>query len=541
MFMDSTGDATRRGRRVRWRGAAITLTLLLLALVILWIEPDVLSGMHSLITMIVLGAASIALAVWFFRFSRLGRRARWTGALVFGLLTLGAVSAVRIDGWDGSMRPLFAWRWKPTAEERFRQQGPKIAASSARPESAVVERNMETIAASAHDYPAFLGTDRLGVVKDIKLSPDWQAHPPRELWRNVIGLGWSACAVAGDSVVTQEQRDNLEAVVCYELQTGLQRWAHTDEARFSETLGGDGPRATPTLHHGRVYSQGATGILNCLDLATGRRLWSRNILSDAEIENRDWGMAGSPLIVGSVVIATPGGDDGRSVWAYDQTSGEPVWHAGNDPASYASALLTTLAGQEQVLVLTATALAAHDPGNGQQLWRHPWQPNLVIKCTQPAVLADFDATSPHDQVLLSMGYGGGSQLVQVTNQAHKWSSEERWSTRQLRAKFSNMIVRGGYVYGLDEGILTCLNLRDGSRQWKEGRYGYGQMILVDNLLLIQAEKGDVVLVEATPRGARELARLSALSDKTWNPPALAGKYLLVRNDREAVGYELATH
>lgn len=534
--MDSRKVQTSLHRRVRWRGAIVTCAGILLALLIIWIEPDVLRGAHSIATLAVLGAGGIALGIWFFRFSRLNRRARWQGALVLGLVLLAGICTVRIDGWDGSMRPIFDWRWNPTAEDRFREQGPRTATQTIESEPAVVISDC----APAHDYPAYLGEDRRGVVSGIRLSRDWKVHPPRELWRNVVGLGWSAFAVLSNVAVTQEQRGEMEAVVCYELKSGVQRWVHTDDARFHETLGGDGPRATPTLHDGRVYALGATGILNCLDLVTGQRIWSRNILSDATADNRDWGMAGSPLLVGSVVIVAPGGHDGRSIWAYDQMSGEPVWHTGEDLASYTSPLLTTIAGQEQVLVLTATALAAHEPADGRLLWRYPWHPDQVIKCSQPLVLADFSAPIEDDRVLLSMGYTVGSQLVQISHRERKWQVDEVWSSRQLRCKFSNMLVHGGFVYGLDEGILTCLDLRDGSRQWKEGRYGYGQMILVDRLLLIQAEKGDVVLVDASPSGQRELARLPALSDKTWNPPALVGRYLLVRNDREAVCYELPT-
>jgi outer membrane protein assembly factor BamB len=249
-------------------------------------------------------------------------------------------------------------------------------------------------------------------------------------------------------------------------------------------------------------------------------------------------MAGSPLIVGRRVIVSPGGDKGRSLWAYDLETGEPAWHAGDDSASYTSPLLTTLASQQQVLILTAKSLAAHDPADGRQLWRHEWRPDQVIKCAQPLPLADFGYAAGQDQVLISSGYTVGSELLQVTHEEGRWDVRPLWSTRQLRAKFSNMLVLGNFVYGLDEGILVCLDLRDGSRRWKQGRYGHGQMLLVDELLLIQAESGEVVLVEPTPKGPRELGRLAALTDKTWNHAALASPYLLVRNDREAACYEL---
>lgn len=518
-------------QQVRWRSAAVILILMAAAMSLILIEPDFVRGIHAVATMAVLGAGSIAMAVWFFRYSRLSRGQRRTAGWVMLVIAVALVGSLRIDGWDGAMRPIFAWRFSPTAEQRF-------AASRTTAVSAAVDYSAQLPEAASDDFPGFLGADRRGVVEGVKLDRDWNANPPMELWRKPIGLGWSAFAVSGKFAITEEQRGDQECVVCYDLPSGEQRWEHADAARFSETLGGDGPRATPTVDQGRVFALGATGILNCLDQSTGQRIWSRNILTDAGATNIQWGMAGSPLVIDSRVIVAPGGGQGRSAWAYDVETGEPVWNAGEDPAAYSSPLLTTLSGQPQVLLLTAKSLVSHDPASGRLLWRYEWRADQSIKCAQPLPLGDFGYAAGKDQVLVSSGYGIGSQLLQIKREGDAWQVEPLWSTRQLRAKFSNMLVHGEYVYGLDEGILTCLDLRKGDRQWKQGRYGYGQMLLVGDVLLIQAESGDVVQVEATPRGHRELARLKALTDKTWNNPALAGRYLLVRNDREAACYEL---
>jgi outer membrane protein assembly factor BamB len=506
---------------------------LAVALTLIAFAPDWFRGLHVVATMATMGAAGIALLAWFVLGSGLSLRTRRMGVAALGFILVLAAACVRVDGFDGAMLPLLAWRWTPTAEEQF--------AARSQPAAAEASEGLPVLVLSTfgETYPAFLGADRLAVVRDIELESDWQKHPPQELWRQPVGLGWSAFAVSGDVAITQEQRGDDEAVVCYELRTGRQRWAHLDHVRFNETLGGDGPRGTPTIHESRVYALGATGILNCLDAPTGKRLWSRNILSDAGADNISWAMSSSPLVVDQKVVVCAGGQEGKSVWAYRSTDGEPVWHAGSDKAAYASPMLTRLAGVPQILMYNAAALVSHNPESGEVLWRHVWHAEQEIKCSQPVVLADFDPQANPNQVLISSGYAVGSVLLEVTaDKKGSYSVEELWEKRQLRAKFSNNIVIDGHIYGLDEGILTCLDLEDGQRKWKQGRYGYGQMLLAGRHLLVQAESGEVVLLDVSPQGPKELARLAALSSKTWNHPALAGEYLLVRNDREAVCYRM---
>jgi len=208
-----------------------------------------------------------------------------------------------------------------------------------------------------------------------------------------------------------------------------------------------------------------------------------------------------------------------------------VWAGGDDAAGYSSPLLATLAGVPQGLILNAGSVTAHDPGTGAVLWQVPWQrqhPNVA----QPRPVAG-------DRVLVSTGYGVGAALFRVVRDpSGGLAAQELWRNLHLKAKFANFVDREGFVYGLDDGILVCLDIETGERRWKGGRYGHGQMLLVDDLLLVSAESGDIVLVEAVPSERHELGRFQAIDGKTWNPPALAGRYLLVRNDREAACLEL---
>lgn len=343
------------------------------------------------------------------------------------------------------------------------------------------------------------------------------------------GEGWSSFAVLGAAAVTQEQRGDQEMVVRYDLESGRQVWAHADRTALLTTVGGRGPRATPTIADGHVYSLGATGILNCLELATGRLVWSRNVVEEHGARLADYGLPSSPLVVDDLVIVQIAQAE-RSLVAYRRSNGELAWRSGSGPGSYSSPILATLDGIRQVLIVNKWSVAGHLPETGRLLWSEDWRVG-GDKITPPLVIGP-------DRILVSAGYGAGSRLLYVRADGDGLRAEEVWRSPRLKSKFGSMVAHRGTVYGLDDGVLTALAPATGERLWKAGRYGHGQMILVGDLLLIQTEKGDVVLVEASPDEHRELARLEALSGKTWNPPALAGRLLLVRNNREAVCIEL---
>jgi outer membrane protein assembly factor BamB len=382
------------------------------------------------------------------------------------------------------------------------------------------------------DYPQFLGPRRDGTLPDLHLARDWTGRPPRRLWRQRIGAGWSAFAVAGTLAVTQEQRGDEEFVVAYELATGKPVWSHGDKTRYETVIAGIGPRATPTIVDGRVFSLGGTGILNALDLSTGRRLWTHQVVEEAGAKVPDWGKSCSPLVEGGRVIVSAGGAEGRSLVAYDAGTGARAWSGGNDRSSYSSPVLATIAGRPQILMFNQASVSAHDPETGAILWEHGFpseQPNVAL----PVAL-------PGDRVLLSAGYGIGAKLYKIaTTDDGGLEARSVWESPRLKSKFANMVVHGGLVFGLDDGVLTCIDPDTGERRWKGGRYGHGQILLAGDLLLVQTEEGELALVEAVPVGHREIARFRILDGKTWNTPALAGSVLLVRNDQEAAAYELA--
>lgn len=459
----------------------------------------------------------LLLVLWFLLASRAPWRWRVASLAVVVIGGFAASKFVTIRGVSGDLVPILGWKGgsevvRGDVVTVTRQAGQ----ADARP-------------ASALSYPQFLGPNRNATVAGPALARDWDASPPEEIWRREVGPAWSAFAIAGDWAITQEQGGENEEVAAYDLWTGEERWRHRDETRYDTTIGGIGPRATPTIADGVVYTLGANGLLNALVVETGKRLWARNVLEENGAANREWGKSCSPLVVGELVVVSAGGR-GKSLVAYDRTTGELVWAAGDDTASYSSPILATVAGREQIVIRNQHSFSGHDPETGEVLWSETWSaefPNVAV----PLVLGN-------DRLLISTGYGIGSKLFQMTNGSGGFEMEEVWASPRLKAKFTNVVEHEGYVYGLDDGVMVCLDPQTGERYWKKGRYGHGQVILVGDLLLVTSEKGDVHLLDPNPKELRELGKFTAFGGKTWNPPALVGQYLLVRSDKEAALYKL---
>jgi outer membrane protein assembly factor BamB len=361
---------------------------------------------------------------------------------------------------------------------------------------------------------------------------NWPSQGLPELWRQTVGGGYASMTVAHGRVFTIEQRREEEVVAAYDLASGGELWTHGWPARFEEAMGGPGPRATPTWNEGKVYALGATGEFHVLDEATGKLIWKKNILADSGAQNLHWAMAASPLIVDDKVIVQPGGS-GASVVAYHKLSGEPVWKTLSDTQSYTSPMEVTLAGRRQILAVSANRMMGIAIEDGSLLWEFPWATSGGGNISQPLVVDER-------QVFISGGYGHGSALVKITGSGEALRAEEVWQNTNLKCRFNPPVLYEGHVYGLDEGILAAIDVWTGERNWKGGRYGYGQILLAAGHLIVLTESGDLVLVEATPEAHRELARFKAMDGKTWNNPAIAGGKLLVRNQTEMACYDLST-
>jgi outer membrane protein assembly factor BamB len=547
-------------------GAIILMSLAVVALkplVHVSIRTGNMGYMLIIYSIPILSLAIVVGALATRRFSDGIRRASLVAAI---LLAAFPFTLIRTAGVSGTGAELH-WRWTPTPEERLLAQTktepvasppapvaseiPKEPLDSARsePPPTTVEDTRPALApakavtaakpeatgraavVTAVEWPGFRGAGRAGIIRGTRINADWSASPPVQMWRRPIGPGWSSFAVRGNLLYTQEQRGEDEIVACYKVSTGEPVWRHRDPVRFWESNAGAGPRGTPTLSNGRVYAFGATGILNALDAGTGKELWSRNAAIDTGIKVPDWGFASSPLVIDDIVVIAVSGQ----LVAYDLRTGHQRWRGPTGGAGYSSPHLVTIDGVPQVLLLRGSRTVSVAPADGTLLWEHTWQPGVGI--VQPAL-------APNGDVLITTGdaMGGvGMRRVAASKGPAGWSVEERWTSRGLKPYFNDFVVHKGHAYGFDGSILACIDLEDGARRWKGGRYGNGQLVLLSDqdVLLVVSEEGELALVRAAPDQFAELARFPALEGKTWNHPVIVGDVLLVRNGEEMAAFRLS--
>jgi outer membrane protein assembly factor BamB len=545
---------SRAPRAERWGG----LALMFGALVATWALADVSIATGAMGMLVVLLAVpALGLFVPIAAVVSQGRPAatRRVSIAVATLLACGMWTLVRTDGMTSTaLGSEVSWRWTPTSEERLLADAAAAplpvstapaapAPSPAEPianapvpvaagEGTVVPPIPAAPAVVAAAWPGFRGAARDSVIRGVRIDTDWSATAPAALWRRPIGPGWSSFAVNGDLFYTQEQRGDEEIVAAYRVATGEPVWAHRDRVRFWESNGGAGPRATPTLGPDRLYAFGATGILNALDLASGAVIWSRDVAADSGVRVPDWGFSSSPLLSENLVIVAAAG----KLMAYDRATGSPRWSGPDGGAGYSSPHAITIDGVPQVLLLTGPSATSVALVDGARLWQHPI-PSSAMAATivQPAVTAEGD-------ILISDGQMGGMQRISVSRGPGGWTATERWTSNRLKPYFNDFVVHEGHAYGFDGTILACIDLADGNRKWKGGRYGNGQLMLLadQNLLLVTTEEGELALVSATPGEFKELARVPGIEGKTWNHPALAGNILLVRNGEQMAAFRLAT-
>jgi outer membrane protein assembly factor BamB len=545
--------------RARWSERLSVLAVMIAATLAtsLVVHESIRTGMMGMmLAFYSIPVLSLSLVIWAVTTRHLAAKPRRVALIAVVLIACGIWTVVRTDGVAGDGSAEFEWRWTQTAEERLLAQTgngppgrvvapvkpPESPAPPPRTEPAVPATTPVATAATTPattpaaetppvpvvSWPGFRGAHRDGVIGDVRIRTDWGVSPPVELWRRAIGPGWSSFAVRGDFLFTQEQRGENEIVACYRATSGEPVWVHTDNIRFWESNGGAGPRATPTVSGDRVYAMGATGLLNALDAATGSVVWSRNTASDTGGKVPYWGIASSPLVVDDAVIVYAGG-----LAAYDRATGKPRWIGKATGDSYSSPHLATIDGVVQVLQLTAEGVTSVAPADGKVLWQYAWPGGPIV---QPALTAGGD-------VLITTGGNTGGQGVRriwVTQKPDGWAVEERWTSPGLKPYFNDFVVHKGHAFGFDGRILSCINLEDGQRKWKGGRYGNGQLILLpdQDLLLVLSEEGELALVGATPDQFTEVARVPAIEGKTWNHPAVVGDVVLVRNGEEMAAFRL---
>jgi outer membrane protein assembly factor BamB len=489
------------------------------------VEP-LMRGPGTIYVTLPMGMSAFVLGAVLFR--RSSPLMRTSLSVLLAAAGFGFSVLLRNDGMDGEYQLTLHWRWAPTAEE---QMLAARSGSSPAPEPALPSTGTN-LALVKPEWPGFRGADRSGVFHGGMIATNWTTRPPRLLWKVPVGPGWSSFAVASNQLYTQEQRGPMETVVCYDAASGREIWTHEHEARLEDPMGGPGPRATPTLANGGLFVTGATGRFLRLNPASGEVVWQKDLKETAVREAPMWGFAGSPLVSGSNVIVWAGGKGGKGLLAFDSETGALRWSTAAGDHTYSSPQLSTIAGEELVLMLSNDGLVLVEPGTGEVRLDYEWTFS-GYRALQPRVVDD-------DTVLLGTPMNAGTRAIRVTKLNGKLAAEELWTSRNLKPDFSDMVTYQGYIYGNDGGFLACLDVRTGDRKWKGGRYGKGQLLLLETsgLLLVAAEDGQVHLVRATPGEFIHVASCKALEGKTWNHPVIAGDKLYVRNSQEAAAFQL---
>ncbi len=504
---------SRAARIERWGG--IVLIIISLLVTSRFLHVSIASAnMGMMFTIFSIPVMSLVFVAWAIASRNLSTRLRRMTMVATILVASGGWTLLRTEGMSSRLHFDFAWRWASTNEERFLSQA--------------VSEKMSLPVAENTDlaWPGFRGANRDGIIYGVRIRTDWKASPPVELWRRPIGPGCSSFAVSGDLLYTQEQRSDNEAVTCYNLSTGKPVWVHTDKTRFWDSHAGAGPRATPTLSNGRVYTLGGTGILNVLNATDGSVVWSRNSAGDTQTKDSGWGFTGSPLVAGDVVVVAATG----KMAAYDITTGEPRWSGPDGGKGYSSPHLLMISGVDQIVLMSDFGVISLEPATGEVLWKYPWQ--LDGRILQPALTAEGD-------ILVSGGIQNGIRRLTVAKESGGWNTQDRWTSAGVKGYFNDIIIHKEHIYGFDGLSLACAAVADGKRDWRGGRYG-GQIILLadQDLLIVLTEKGDIALVNATPDKFTELARIPAITGKTWNHPILVGNILVVRNAQEMAAFRL---
>ena len=505
--------------RAPWRDQIAGAALYLLAVAAV-VFSQATPAMGGLLLALALPALTVTLAAAFAVTVPVPWKQRRLLLALCVIVCAGVYCAKRVDEIGGDLLPVVSWRWTPDTEARS-------AAVSGLSVNGTAELPAEV---APEDWPLFRGRNQDGRAPGVVFSTDWAGKPPREVWRRPVGSAWSSFTVVGNYLFTQEQRGGAELVTCYRADTGEPVWANSVEARFEDAMG-LGPRSTPTYDRGRLYTQGCTGILQCIDAATGETLWRRDVPGDTGGKVPSFGISCSPLVVGDLVVQFSSAGDGKSAIAYRRDTGEPAWTAGKDTDLYSSPHYSVIGGVPQILMTCDYGIQSFTPETGALLWDQEWKVKQYSRCVQPYVEGD--------SVLVGATGTGGAKRYRAAQRDGKWELTEEWFSREYRPYFNDGVGHKGHFYGYDGDRLVCIDLATGKRLWKGERHG-GQVLLLPDMdmLLVLTEKGRLVLVPAVPDAYSETASMDALNGKTWNHPVIVRNKLYVRNSETAACYEL---
>jgi outer membrane protein assembly factor BamB len=363
----------------------------------------------------------------------------------------------------------------------------------------------------------------------------WKAEAlrqPKVLWKANVGVGAASMVTSGGRLYTMGNKDNTDTVYCFNAENGEVIWKHSYPCPKDDRMFEGGTASTPAVAGKNVYTLSQRGHLFCLDAEKGTVVWSKNLVSDFGGKLSQWHYAGSPRIDTNTLIVETGGK-GASVVALDKNTGKTIWKTGSDGAGYATPVTFERNGKKGVMVFNATGLVAHDLGSGEEWWRFKWKTSYDVNAATPLV---FDNNS---KVFISSGYNRGCALIDISGAQPKQLVENK----HMQAQYPTPVLHKGFIYGISGntpgGELRCIDAKDLSAKWNKGGLGTGGITLADGRLIVQGEKGDLVIAEASPEGYKELSRAKVLSGRCWVQPVLSnGRIYTKNNEGEMVAIDV---
>ena len=378
----------------------------------------------------------------------------------------------------------------------------------------------EATAADGADWPAWRGPQGNGISSETGWRSAAAAGNPKVLWQAEFGKGYSALSIAGGRAFTMGNIDDRDIVYCLDAATGKEIWRHSYAC---EGASYPGPRATPAVEGGNVYTFSRAGHVFCLDAASGQVKWQRNVATELKAKAPRWGFTSSPIIAGKALLLNAGP---RGV-ALDKVSGRTLWDSGEGVGGYSALVPATIVGAPSYLLFGQKGLIAVDPANGKVRWSREWVTSYDINAADPMAMGNT--------VWISSGYGRGCALLDCSVTPPRTV----WENKALSAHFSSAVLYKGHIYGVDgntkrKGKLVCLKPESGEIVWSEG-LGFGSLILAGDRLIVLNEEGSLFVVKASSQGYRELARAEGvLPGICWTAPTLSQGRLYLRNDKGSV-------
>jgi outer membrane protein assembly factor BamB len=377
---------------------------------------------------------------------------------------------------------------------------------------------------AAADWPNWLGPNRNGSSPETGLLTIWPATGPKVLWKVAGGDGYSTVSVAQGRAITLVQHDGAQFVLALDAAKGTKLWETKIAAGYKNPYG-DGPRATPSIEGKLVYVQSVSGPLVCLEVEKGEIVWSVDLLKEFGAKNLQWGLSASPFVDGDLVYALPSAK-GAGVAAFNKTTGKLAWKTADDQAGYATPIAVTVAGQKQIIFFTAVGLLAVTADQGKELWRVPWKTEFDCNICTPLLIGN-------DQLFVTSGEEVGCTLFKLSAAAPEVIWESKGKKSVMRSYWANSVIQDGYLYGLsgefDKRIdLNCVEVKTGKLMWSQQGFGKGTLTLADGHLFITTKKGDLVLVQATPKQYEEKARVALLGENRTSP-TISDKRLYLRD------------